>query len=416
MVKKIDGIFSNVPMTSRYLRYTKEQNMTTLQIPNTPLYATLIGMIEEVMKPDQETIQAFTQKLNASELALLFSAIEGNCGSSSTKKSAKSATSSKVVKAPRNQIKAADDVVRCEALVFAYDLNAEGNLIPSRCKRCIEGDTKFCKQHGAPDGKPWKGKQRGELDTIAEFKWQHLGTVTAPSPIFELEKAKAELLKNFNAKQSAHVLHSSECSDDDTNTMKKTVKGAKEPKQKKTAKADKEPKQNTKPKRRVANGYIFYKSLKHQEIKLLLILENPEMKGKELANKITSVASEQWKQLSESDQTEYKNQAKIRITSMVDASDVHEEMDDGEDTPVSISSHTPKATFTNNQSDEEGQTVLEMPDINDEDDEDTLVFNEKHNVWVDTDNNLCYETKDTNPGPIGQVQRGQLLRFPASKK
>jgi hypothetical protein len=55
--------------------------------------------------------------------------------------------------------------------------------------------------------------------------------------------------------------------------------------------------------------------------------------------------------------------------------------------------------------------------VDDEDDEeDTLVFNEKHNVWVDTDNNLCYENKDTNPGPIGQVQRGQFLRFPSSKK
>jgi hypothetical protein len=54
--------------------------------------------------------------------------------------------------------------------------------------------------------------------------------------------------------------------------------------------------------------------------------------------------------------------------------------------------------------------------VESEDEEDTLVFNEKHNVWVDTDNNLCYETKDTNPGPIGQVQRGQFLRFPNAKK
>ena len=53
--------------------------------------------------------------------------------------------------------------------------------------------------------------------------------------------------------------------------------------------------------------------------------------------------------------------------------------------------------------------------MDDEDDEDTLVFNEKHNVWVDTDNNLCYTNKDTTPGPIGQIQRGMFFKFPGSK-
>ena len=172
-------------------------------------------------------MEAFKQRLNESELALLFSAVEGNCGTSSIKKGPRSATSSKIVKAPRAQTKAAEDDVRCEALVFAYEMNADGQLVPSRCKRCVEENTKFCKQHGAPDGKPWKGKQRGNLETIAEFKWQHLGTVDAPSPIFELEKAKAELLKNFNAKQSAGILNSDECSENDTPTMIKSAKVSK---------------------------------------------------------------------------------------------------------------------------------------------------------------------------------------------
>jgi hypothetical protein len=395
--------------------------MATLNIPNTPKYATLIGLIEEIMNPSEDHMTAFKQKLNESELALIFSAVEGkgNCGSSSIKKGARSATSSKIAKAPRNQVKAAEDDVRCEALVFAYEMNEAGELVPSRCKRCIEENTKFCKQHGAPDGKPWKGKQRGDLETIAEFKWQHLGTVDAPSHIFELEKAKAELLKNYKAKQQlAANAHSDDGSDDDgTAAIKKAVKStkapkpAKEPKEKKSSKAVEE-----KPKKRVANGYIFYKSLKHQEIKQQLMLENPEMKGKELANKITSVASEQWKQLSEADQAQYKKQAKDSIAETQNDADVTIEPSDCEDTPLAGSAATPKPLDDIHSSDDAVQSSLEIPSVESEDEEDTLVFNEKHNVWVDTDNNLCYETKDTNPGPIGQVQRGQFLRFPNAKK
>ena len=390
--------------------------MATLNIPNTPQYATLISMIEEIINPSAKIMREFEEKLNESEIALIFNAI----ATTANKKGAKSINSQKLTKAPRNQTKAADDEVRCEALVFAYEMNAEGQLVPSRCKRCIEENTKFCKQHGAPDGKPWKGKQRGDLEVIAEFKWQHLGTVEAPSPIFELDKAKAELLKNYKAKQqlpeNAHTDDGS--GDEATPTMKKTAKvtkapkAAKEPKEKKSAKVVDE-----KPKKRVANGYIFYKSLKHQEIKQQLVVENPEMKGKELANKITSVASEQWNQLSEAEQAQFKKQAKDSIAETQDVVEVASDGIECEDTPLAGSDATPSAAFPDiHSSGDAAQSSIELPSVESEDEEDTLVFNEKHNVWVDTDNNLCYETKDTNPGPIGQVQRGQFLRFPTSKK
>ena len=387
--------------------------MATLNIPNTPQYATLIAMIEDLMNPSAKVMREFQEKLNESELALLFSAVS----SSKTNKMVRNTASSKIVKAPRNQTKAADVDVRCEALVFAYEMNSDGQLIPSRCKRCIEENTKFCKQHGAPDGKPWKGKQRGDLEVIAEFKWQHLGTVHDPSPIFELEKAKAELLKNFKAKQMAENMSS----DDDQQSMhKKSSKAIKEPKAPKSIKAKKtaEKVADEKPKKRVANGYIFFKSLKHQEIKQQLMLENPEMKGKELANKITSVASEQWNQLSEPEQAQYKKQAKDSIAATEMPIEVLDDHVDSEDTPLAGSDATPSAAFKDiHSSDDAAQSSLELPSVDDEDDEeDTLVFNEKHNVWVDTDNNLCYESKDTNPGPIGQVQRGLFLRFPSSKK
>ena len=396
--------------------------MATLNIPNTPQYATLITMIEEIMNPSAKDMRAFQEKLNESELALLFSAVS----SSKTKKTVGNTASLKMAKAPRSQTKAADDDVRCEALVFAYEMNSDGQLVPSRCKRCIEENTKFCKQHGAPDGNAWKGKQRGDFEVIAEFKWQHLGTVHEPSHIFELEKAKAELLKNFKAKQMAQSMNTSECSDDDEQALtKKASKGIKEPKTPKTSKTAKtstakntsEKVADEKPKKRAANGYIFYKSQKHQAIKEQLMLENPEMKGKELANKITKVASEQWNLLSEAEQAQYKKQAQDNIVATeisVEALDGH---DDYVDTPLAVSDETTSAAFNDLQSSADApESSLNIPSVESEDEEDTLVFNEKHNVWVDTDNNLCYESKDTNPGPIGQVQRGQFLRFPKAKK
>jgi len=373
-------------------------------------------MIEDIMNPSAKQMRTFQEKLNDSELALLFSAVEGNCVSSGKKKAARSATSSKVTKAPRNQSKPADDAVRCEALAFAYEMNSEGRIVPARCKRCVEEDTKFCKQHGAADGKPWKCKERGDLETVHDFKWQHLGTVNEPSPIFELQKAKDELMKNFNAKQSGGSSHSSDGSDDEGKVTKKATKEKKAPKEKKTAEKKKA---DQPPKRRVANGYIFYKSLKHQEIKEQLMAENPDMKGKELANKITSVAAEQWKLLGEVDQAEYKQQAKDAIAAKGEELGDHNEShsDEGEDTPLAESS-TPKASASDILNDMDGDSQIQIPSVDseNEDEEDTIVFNAKHGVWVDTDNNLCYTTKDITPGPIGQVQRGQFLRFPASKK
>jgi hypothetical protein len=360
-------------------------------------------------------MRAFQEKLNESELALLFSA----ASSSKTKKTVGNTASLKMAKAPRSQTKAADDDVRCEALVFAYEMNSDGQLVPSRCKRGIEENTKFCKQHGAPDGNPWKGKQRGDFEVVAEFKWQHLGTVHEPSHIFTLDKAKAELLKNFKAKQMAENMNPDECSDvEQQTTHKKASKAIKEPKAPKAIKEKKtsEKVADDKPKKQVANGYIFFKSLKHQELKQQLMLENPEMKGKELANTITKVASEQWKQLSEADQAQYKKQAKDNIAAAEMPTEVVDEHVDSEDTPLAVSSNTPTASSAEIATFGEQSQVM-LPTLEDEDDEeDTLVFNEKYNVWVDTDNNLCYENKDTNPGPIGQVQRGQFLRFPAVKK
>jgi len=388
--------------------------MATLNIPKTPEYNTLIAMIEDIMNPSAKTMRTFQEKLNQSELVLLFNSIHK---SSTSKSGVKNLEPKNLTKAPRNPTKAAEEEVRCEALVFAYEMNAEENLLPSRCKRCVEENTKFCKQHGAADGKPWKCKERGDIETTHEFKWQHLGTVHEPSPIFELEKVKIELLKNFKAKQLLAADKSSSEDEDADEEKSKIIKEKKTKTAKASKKAVKEPKSKKaaeeKPKKRVANGYIFYKSLNHQKIKEQLIAENQEMKGKELANKITSVASEQWKQLSEAEQAQYKQQAKDSIAASVEETSSSQEQVDNVDTPVAaLDSISPKSEQEDDDQLNESSQV-EIPDI---DDEDTLVFNAKHNVWVDTDNNLCYESKDTHPGPIGQVQRGKFLPFPAKKK
>jgi hypothetical protein len=300
-------------------------------------------------------------------------------------------------------------------LVFAYEMNSQGEFVPSRCKRCVEDNTKFCKQHGAADGKPWKCKERGDIETTHEFKWQHLGTVHEPSPIFELEKAKIELLKNFKAKQLLAQNSNGEESPFDEENSPQIVKKTKTSKAASgEIKSKKTPEE--KPKKRVANGYIFFKSLKHQEIKEQLIAENPDMKGKELANKITTVASEQWKELSEAQQAQYKQQAKVSIAASTEPISTEDEVDIV-DTPVAaLSSCSPKSA-EEEQDDGMDSSQVEIPNlvVDEDDEEDCLVFNEKHNVWVDTDNNLCYESKDTEPGPIGQVQRGQFLRFPKKK-
>ena len=91
--------------------------------------------------------------------------------------------------------------------------------------------------------------------------------------------------------------------------------------------------------------------------------------------------------------------------------------DEGEDTPLAVVD-TPKAWGGENANEVEVDSQIEIPSVDseNEDEEDTIVFNSKHGVWVDTDNNLCYTSKDITPGPIGQVQRGQFLRFPASTK
>jgi len=379
--------------------------MTTIAIPNTKEYQSLIEMIDAVLSPSCENMEAFKQKLNQSELALLFSTV----ARSKTAKTTKAQSTSPKTKTARSPTKPADIENRCEALVFAYEMDESGELVPARCKRCGEGETKFCKQHGAIDGKKnvddsnYHGK-----DIIHEFKWGHLGTYTNPSYVFELQKAKDELLRKYQSKQSGD----SGSSDEESAVVEKPVATPAKKGRKPSIKKEEEPKQ----KKAVANPYIFYKSAHHHAIKAQLEAET-ELKGKELANEITRRASKMWKELSAEEQATYRKSAtESAATSnakLIESDVIHS----SEDTPMAVPM-TPKAAqvapiqqFSSKNDEEEN-----IPDVDgDDEEEDTMVFNEKHRVWVDTDNNLCYATKSTEAGPIGQIQRGQFIKFPTKK-
>jgi hypothetical protein len=268
-------------------------------------------------------------------------------------------------KARRGPIKPAPEETRCEALVYSVEMNADGEWVPARCKRSMVKDCKFCKQHGAVDGKKNEGDSAfyGK-DIIHEFKWQHLGTVHQPSYIFTKfhdDLVKVQLTKEKSSQESIEV-------------------GEKPSKTKKVAKADK-------PKRIVANGYIFYKSSVYEEVKQSIQAQNPEMKGKKLMTTITKIASEQWNELSAEERAAYTEKAKAAkgIASANNTSDTEVEQD-----TASVS----------NDSD------------NVDDDSASLVYNEKYQVWVDTSNNLCYSQNDNTSEPSGQLQRGNYIKFP----
>jgi hypothetical protein len=309
------------------------------------------------------------EKIMTSSLSAVFSNVPGNkCVSKNVEASVAPAKA----KAHRAPIKAAPTESRCEALVWKLEMNADGELVPARCKRSMEKDCKFCKQHGAVDGK--KNEDDSAFygkDIIHEFKWQHLGTIHEPSYIFT--KCRDKLLKSYAVSEKKE----SESESDDV-AETNPAKG------KRVAKADK-------PKRATANGYIFYKSQHHQELKAALLAKNPEMKGKELAISVTKLAAEQWKTLSTEEQASYKSQAKAAS---------HPCCDD----------HTHELQSVEGEAETNHEDELEIPDV--EEDESTLVYNEKYQVWVDTDNNLCYSEKNTIAAPVGQIQRGNFLKFP----
>jgi hypothetical protein len=258
---------------------------------------------------------------------------------------------------------------RCEALIYDLELNNNNQLEPARCKRSMLDNSKFCKQHGAVDGtKNIDDSAHFGKDVIHEFKWGHLGTINNPSYMFE--QSNPVLLKRYAAKNK--IVNSE--SKDEVNEVKLHKSQIKKEKL-------------VKPKRTIANAFITYKSDNFADIKNSILANGANITGRDLVVAITKEASHKWKSISEDDKLIYKQKALANKSAM--------------SKPVTL------LITTDNEDDQ-----VAIPIIEDSDDESTLVFNPTLQVWVDTDNNLCYETKDNTISPCGQLQRGKMTNFP----
>jgi hypothetical protein len=261
------------------------------------------------------------------------------------------------------------DEYRCEALICDLEIGADNKLVPARCKRSMLPNSKFCKQHGSIDGtvnlqdSEYYGKE-----IVHNFKWEHLGTIHSPSYVFE--KSYEILLKKYNAKNK--VINNIDMDNHEYSPKKSTCKKEKPVKAKRT----------------IANAFITYKSDNFASIKNNILANNSNISGRDLVVAITKEASERWKSISDEDKAAFKKKALANKTAV--------------SKPVTL--------LIESDSDEEEIIIPNIEEMDDE--ESTLVYNPTLKVWVDTDNNLCYETKDNTVPPFGQLQRGKMTVFP----
>lgn len=255
---------------------------------------------------------------------------------------------------------------RCEALIYDLEYDSFKKLVPARCKRSMLNNSCYCKQHGSKDGSVHEvDSQYFNKTIIHEFKWGHLGTIHAPSYVFE--KLYDILLKKFNNKNKIN----------NTEENNIVISETKKEKQIKT-------------KRSIANAFITFKSDNFENIKKTILMGNSNITGRDLVIAITKEASERWKNLNDEEKLMYKKKALLnknivsKPETMLITGDVYED-------------------------------EITIPEIEEEEDESTLVFNSIYNVWVDTDNNLCYESKNNTLSPCGQLHRGKLTVFPKKK-
>ena len=171
-------------------------------------------------------------------------------------------------------------------------------------------------------------------------------------------------------------------------------------------------------KKATCNPYIFWKSANKDELREKVASDYPELKGKELAQKIVSVASLEWKALSDEEKAMWKAKAVEAKGASVSSSTSPEQSDD-EDAPAESASKKvvkckdkkPAVVDEPAKEDEEDDVSTVTADEEEEEQDSGLVFNETENVWVDTTTNLFFDEKDGS-APVGQVQRGKFVRFP----
>jgi hypothetical protein len=164
--------------------------------------------------------------------------------------------------------------------------------------------------------------------------------------------------------------------------------------------ASKTKKTTEKPKRTM-NAYMIYLNEKRDEIKVCLLEEMPELKGRELANKVTEIAGAAWKQSTDEEKQPYLDKA----AALKSAAGTKET-----ETIVPIASATAQEQVQEEERDQEEETEqLE------EDDTVKLRHDVALGVWIDDETNLYYAVNDPEQAPLGQVQKNKLVAFKKSK-
>lgn len=168
-------------------------------------------------------------------------------------------------KKTRGPNRVADADTRCQGLVLAVEMDANGQLVPKQCKKSACGDGRFCKQHsGTEEGECTKCKSLGLPTVCHQFAHEHCGTVSDPNTnVFKL--SHDALQKAYNKKHG--------------------IVDVAKPKRKKRSDT------GTK---RALNPYMMFLAVNRDQVKRELLAENPLLKGKALATAITCKVGEMW--------------------------------------------------------------------------------------------------------------------------
>ena len=178
-----------------------------------------------------------------------------------------------------------------------------------------------------------------------------------------------------------------------TNEKKKTT-GADNKKEKKS-KTEKASKMNT-DKKRAKNPYFEYLNTERVNIKADLLAENAELNGRDLITSTTKEAGRRWKEMSAKEKQPYMlmnvNLEKEKTVQ------IHESIESCDDQKTAL---------------------VDEPCCDDhvEEEVDVIdrIFNDTHDVWIDPEILLYYETKDSE-SPIGQFIRGKTVPFKTNKQ
>lgn len=330
----------------------------------------LATVVSNVFGPDK--LEEF--KKSVADSHELSSLLASGLKSGNSRVAKKKAGSEETVRKPRGVVKAKADDVRCQALVWMLEKNAEGEWVPQRCSRGCEEGSAFCKGHGAVDGKKCSdcSAYHGE-DTIHGFRHEHLGTIHEET--YVIRKFWPELVRY-------------------TERQMKVKSGELIPSKKseKSAVAD-DAEKPLKVRRISDNPYMKWLASVRGEIKASLLSENPDMgKGREITTAVTKKAGEMWTAMSKEEKELWKGKEMSAGSEVVAEFVTSPEGLNSDEMPPSID-------------DSPGEEEAEA------DDSISLIFNESHNVWVDEDTGLYYESNDAESAPLGQMNGGKPVAF-----